>query len=406
MAKAFKATPEGTRDLVFEECVAKSGIESKLTDLFALRGYKRVITPAVEYYDVFNRESLGMAAESLYKLTDNRGRLLVLRPDNTLPIARVVATRLKNEALPLRLFYNQNVYRCSPLLAGHNDEISQCGIELIGASGIRADLEIITAAVDALKACGAPDFRIEIGHAGFFKALYNAVEADSDTKEKITQLIEAKNYPAINDLLDKIGDTKETKAIRFLPRLFGGEEIIDKAYGLYDGNEQADEALSYLRSLFARLKKLGLKDKINIDLGLVHRSNYYTGVVFRGYIEGSGITVMSGGRYDKLLGEFDIPLAATGFGVEVDALSRAMLARGDAEKIKCADVLVFGEDGFETDALIYAQKLSGEGLVCENSVADTALQAQEYARERGIKKLCIVSGENEVKTISLREERV
>ncbi|MCR4925625.1 MAG: ATP phosphoribosyltransferase regulatory subunit [Clostridiales bacterium] len=400
MAKKFKATPEGTRDLVFEECTAKSKIEKNLTSLFKDRGYRKVITPTLEYYDVFNRESMGMPVENLYKLTDNRGRLLVLRPDNTLPIARVVTSRLRNTALPLRLYYNQNVYRCSPLLAGHSDEISQCGIELIGASGIRADLEIITMAVDALKSCGAPDFRIEIGHAGFFKALYNELKADEEQKEKIIELIESKNYPALNDLLDKIGETKETKAIRMLPRLFGSEKILDKASELYDSKE-ANEALSYLRTIFSYLQKLGLEDKINIDLGLVHRSNYYTGVVFRGYIEGSGITVMSGGRYDKLVGEFGIELAATGFGVDVDALSRAMLTRGDVSEVKPVDVLVFGEDGFEIDALIYARKLNDEGLVCENCVKDNVEDAKKYAVEKGIKRVDVVISPSEITTIRI-----
>ena len=95
---------------------------------------------------------------------------------------------------------------------------------------------------------------------------------------------------------------------------------------LYDG-ESALEPLAYLRNIYRLLMQLGLQNKVNIDLGLVHRGNYYTGTVFRGYIEGSGITVLSGGRYDGLLGEFGCPLPATGFGVEVDALA-PLCARG------------------------------------------------------------------------------
>lgn len=400
MTKYFKATPEGTRDLVFEECSAKNEIENKLCSLFEDRGYKQVVTPTMEYYDVFNRESSGMPVETLYKLTDNRGRLLVMRPDNTLPIARVVSTRLKGAAMPLRLYYNQNVFRCSPLLAGHSDEITQCGIELIGASGIRADLEIMTMAIDALKACSSGDFRIEIGHAGFFKALYDAVEADGETKEKIIELIEAKNYPALNDLLDKIGECAATKAIRLLPRLFGSQEILDKAAELYD-DKNANEALDYLRSIYSYLSKLGLGDKVNIDLGLVHRSNYYTGVVFRGYIEGSGITVISGGRYDKLVGEFGEKLAATGFGVEVDPLARAILNSGDVKKVKPCDVLVFGEDGCELDALIYQRKLNDDGLICENCVLENVEQAKKYACDKGIKRLDVVVSPSQVTTMML-----
>ncbi len=109
-----RATPEGTRDLLFEECAARREVESRLSGLFKARGYNRVITPTLEFFDVFDRESAGMPLETLYNITDSHGRLMVLRPDNTLPIARIAATRLREEAIPLRLFYSQNVFRRNP----------------------------------------------------------------------------------------------------------------------------------------------------------------------------------------------------------------------------------------------------------------------------------------------------
>ena len=130
-----RATPEGTRDLLFEECAARREVESRLSGLFKARGYNRVITPTLEFFDVFDRESAGMPLETLYNITDSHGRLMVLRPDNTLPIARIAATRLREEAIPLRLFYSQNVFRRNPGLTGRRDEAAQSGIELIGASG-------------------------------------------------------------------------------------------------------------------------------------------------------------------------------------------------------------------------------------------------------------------------------
>ncbi len=388
-----RATPEGTRDLLFEECAARREVESTLSRLFKARGYNRVITPTLEFFDVFDRESAGMPLETLYNVTDARGRLMVLRPDNTLPIARIAATRLRDETIPLRLFYSQNVFRRNPGLTGRRDESAQSGIELIGASGLRADLEILTTAVDALEQCGAPDFRIEIGHAGFSSALFQALEADETLREEIAELIEMKNYAALNDALDQAGDTQAARAIRRLPRLFGGEEVLDEAAALYD-DQRALEPLSYLRNIYRLLMQLGLQNKVNIDLGLVHRGNYYTGVVFRGYIEGLGVTVLSGGRYDGLLGEFGSPMPATGFGVEVDALACAMCARGDAAAPKAADVLVFGVDGYEVRALSYARSLNEQGLVCENCVLDSAEAARDYAARKGIGRLDVVKAES------------
>lgn len=388
-----RVVPEGTRDLLFEECAARREVESRLSSLFKARGYNRVITPTLEFFDVFDRESAGMPLETLYNVTDARGRLMVLRPDNTLPIARIAATRLRGEAIPLRLFYTQNVFRRNPGLTGRRDETAQSGIELIGASGLRADLEILTTAVDALEQCGAPDFRIEIGHAGFSGALFQALEVDEKLRNEIALLIEMKNYAALNDALDQAGDTAAARAVRRLPRLFGGEEVLEEAAALY-GEPEAQGPLDDLRRLYRLLMQLGLQGKIHIDLGLVHRGNYYTGVVFRGYIEGSGVTVLSGGRYDGLLGEFGLPLPATGFGVEVDALAAAMCARGDAAPPKAADVLVFGQDGCEVRALSYARALNQQGLVCENCVLDSAEAARDYAARKGIGRLDIVKEES------------
>lgn len=399
MNKYAKITPEGTRDLLFEESDARRHVEHQLSAMFKARGYKKVITPTLEFFDVFNRASSGIEPESLYVLTDYTGRMMVLRPDSTLPIARIAATRLRGADYPLRLYYNQRVFSRCPRYSGHSDENTQSGIELIGASGIRADLEIIMTAIDALHDCGARDFRIEIGHAGFFKALSNALKTSDETRDEIVDYIETKNFAALNDLLDTLAESDATRILRNLPRLFGGGEVIERAQSMCTGKDET-LPLKYLAGLYSKLKQLGLEDKINIDLGLVHRNNYYTGVVFRGFIEGSGVTVLSGGRYDSLIGEFGKSLPATGFGVEIDALANAMLNRGDIAPQKPADVLVFGEDGYEVQAIIRVRELNAENLVCENCTQETLAAAKAYAVQNNIKRLDCV-GSNGVATFQI-----
>ena len=141
-------TPEGTKDLLFGECIIRRDIENTLLDLFKSRGYCEMITPGLEFFDVFNLNSQYFPQENLYKLTDSKGRLLVMRPDSTMPIARVVATRLRDAVLPLKLCYNQPVYSTEPALKGRSDEIVQAGIELIGSQLKMADLEVISTAAD------------------------------------------------------------------------------------------------------------------------------------------------------------------------------------------------------------------------------------------------------------------
>ncbi len=390
MNKYAKTTPEGTRDYLYEECDARRKIESKLSALFKSKGYKKVITPTIEFFDVFNRDSAGLRPENMYSLCDTSGRLLVLRPDSTLPIARIAATRLRDAQYPLRLYYSQRVFRRCESFSGRSDETSQCGIELIGASGIRADLEILVTAVEALGYCGAPAFSIEIGHAGFFKSLIDDLDAGEEIRAAIAGFVETKNYSALNSLLDTLPESKAATAIRSLPRLFGGESVLDEALS-YNPGKQGVEAINCLRAIYSKLPLLGLGGKIHLDLGLVHRSNYYTGVVFRGFIEGSGLTVLSGGRYDRLIGEFGRDLPATGFGVETDALAKAMLDRGGLFPDELADVLVFGEDGCEIQALMHANELNKDGLVCVNCLEIDAEKAKQRAQTMRIPRLDIVS---------------
>lgn len=392
MKQYLNKTPEGTRDLLFEECIARREVEEHLTGLFLSRGYNQVVTPSVEYYQVFSRSSSGLRQEDMYKLTDASGRLIVLRPDNTLPIARVVSGRLKDAPLPIRLFYCQNIFRRHMLMAGHSDECEQCGVELIGAGGLRADLEILTLAVEALRAVQTQGYKIEIGHAGFFHALCDLLDAPDEDRLEITSQIEKKNYAALGDLLDALPESEAVTALRRLPRLFGGAEILEEAEKLCS-SPRALDALDYLRRVYAAVRQMGMEDSITIDLGLVHRNNYYTGLVFRGYIPGSGATVLSGGRYDRLLGEFGDPLPATGFGVEVDELYKSLLDQEGAPCVRVPDALVFGEDGFELEALKRIVELTAGGLVCENFTGSSLSEATDYARRRSIPSLYWISSE-------------
>ncbi len=390
MKKYLNKTPEGTRDLLFEECVARRAVEERLSALFLSYGYNQVVTPSVEYYQVFSRSSSGLHQEDMYKLTDASGRLIVLRPDSTLPIARVVSGRLKEAPLPIRLFYCQNIFRRHMRMSGHADECEQCGVELIGAGGLRADLEILTLAMRALDAAGVPGFKLEIGHAGFYNALCDLLHTDEEVRMDINELIEKKNYAALGDLLDTLPDSEAAAALRRLPRLFGGPEILDEAEKLC-ASPRAQESLAYLRKICSAVHEMGLSDSVTVDLGLVHRNNYYTGLVFRGYIPGSGATVLSGGRYDRLLGEFGEPHPATGFGIEVDELYKALLDSPGAPAVRVPDVLIFGAEGYELAALEAIGALTRTGLVCENFTGSTREEALRYAVRRGIPRVRCLS---------------
>ena len=401
MKKNDLITPEGTRDLLFDECIARREAEQMLNTLFTQTGYSEVVTPGIEFYDLFSSSTRHFKQENMYKLVDSKGRIIVMRPDSTIPIARLAASRLKDTGFPLRLFYNQSVYENNALLKGRSDEITQAGIELLGGENKkRADYEALSIAVEALSGFDSENFRLEIGHIGYFKTLMDKLDVDSDVKEDIRTLISTKNYPVLNDLLDDIGDTKVVNALKQLPRLFGGVDVLDRAAALYTDDKISD-ILDNLREVFNSLSSLGYEGKISLDLGIVSHIDYYTGIVFRGYLSMIGEAVLKGGRYDNLVGEFGRQCNAVGFGVNVDSAAKHMIICGNSKKAETSQVLVFGKAGHEVDAMRYVLDLQNKGIRAENSLFDSREESEEYARKHGIKELAVIG--DDVSVIPLSE---
>lgn len=385
-------TPEGTKDYLFGECIVIRDVENTLVELFKSCGYSEMLTPGLEFYDVFNLNSRYFPQENLYKLTDSKGRLLVMRPDTTMPIARVVATRLRDAMLPLKLFYNQTVYRTEPALKGRSDEIVQTGIELIGSQLKIADLEVISTAVASLKSFGM-EFSLEIGHIGIFKELVDRLEVSDKVKERIRRLIETKNFPALNDLLDSLGNNSITYALKKLPALFGGEEVFEKAEEIMP-DENIKRLLDELREVYCNTAELcGEDGVITVDLGLVNKTDYYTGIIIKGYLQGHGEEVLSGGRYDRLISEFGYDVPAVGFAVNVNAVAKLIEKNGVIPAMPKIDAIVYAEEGFEVTAIKTAQALREQGLVVENALFDDLETVRNYAKEKRIPKVVVVNSE-------------
>ncbi len=392
-------TPEGTRDLLFDECLARREAEKKLNSLFMGLGYSEVVTPGIEFYDLFSSSTRHFRQENMYKLVDSKGRIIVMRPDSTIPIARLAASRLKDAKFPLRLFYNQSVYENNALLKGRSDEVVQAGIELLGGENRKkADYEVLSTALEALAGFDSDNFRLEIGHIGYFKELMDKLDADDSIKEEIRSLISSKNYPVLNDLLDEVGNDKIANALRQLPRLFGGADVLDKAADIYT-DDAIVRILDDLREVYMRLSALGYEGKISLDLGIVSHIDYYTGMVFKGYLSNIGEAVLKGGRYDNLVGEFGRECNAVGFGVNVDSAAKHMMMQGTNSSCEKPEVLVFGENGFEVEAMSYVHSLVKKGIRAENSLFDTLDESKAYAKENGITKLVII--DSQIKEIAL-----
>ena len=317
------STPEGTRDLLFSSCRALRQTENAVRDALEERGYSEIITPAVEYFDVFAQANPELDQDQMLKIIDKSGRICVARPDNTTPLARIAATRLDDAALPVRLYYSQKVFRSVSGDHGHKGEFLQVGAELIGADGLAADKDILSAAFAALSKTGADNFRIELGHAEIYKALIEELGADAASSEAIRRLIDNKSFAALGDALQPFGSRPAAKALSAMPQLFGGIEVLDEVETL-TGNVRVLGAIAYLRRLYQALDEAGYGDRIMIDLGLVHEMDYYTGIMFRGYIGGAGAAILAGGRYNALCAKFGRDLPAGGFGIDVESVAESL----------------------------------------------------------------------------------
>ena len=148
-----------------------------------------------------------------------------------------------------------------------------------------------------------------------------------------------------------------------------------------------------MKWVYTELSKLGYEGKITVDLGIVNRADYYTGVIMKGYLQGYGDEVLSGGRYDKLISEFGYDVHATGFAVNVDAVAEILKRYNPVSEVKAPDVLVFSDEDDAMDALIYVEKLRKEGKRVEFSLFDTYEETMEYAKENKISEIIRYRGE-------------
>lgn len=388
MQKNNKNTPEGTRDLLYDELRILTEAELRLAEVYEAEGFSQVMTPALEYYDVFDYEGQSLGQEALYKLTDSGGRLLVLRADNTTPIARVAATKLRGQPLPQKLWYKQNVYRLNNGYSGRRNEVIESGVELIGAGGVKSDLACLSVALRALGALGG-HFVLEVGHAGFCNAVISRLGLSPEDERQVRHDVSTKNLVSLGFMKNLSGLDK----LRKLPGLYGKGEVLDRAAELAEDNADALFALAALRQTYEALAAAGYADRIMLDLGIVHTHDYYTGIVFRGYLDGAGEPVLLGGRYDNLIRQFGRDLPAIGFAINLCLVADALKKNGVCPQKAAADCLIhFAPQDFAA-AENLRRRLEKEGRRAELSLFDTYEESAAYARAAGIAQIIDLTGE-------------
>lgn len=397
MSKWKIYTPDGVQDIMYEECFAKRSLEQKLRTLFRNCGYNEIETPVIEFYDVFASDEAAIPQENMFKFFDQQGRILVLRPDITIPVARITATKCREEAYPLRFSYIGDVFRYNDYGGGKQNEFTQAGVELLGVNTQESDAEVISIAINSLKAAGLKNFQVDIGQAEFFNGLMEETGLPEDDTAKVRMLIARKDYVGLEDFLNSHEIREDLKKLIFdLPGLFGSVDVIDKVKAL-TLNDRSKEALENIRQVLEILEDYGLGEYVSVDLGMLRGLSYDTGIIFRGFTYGVGFPILTGGRYDKLVGEFGKSCPATGFSLGINLIMMALQRQGVVLEKPCADSFVRYGRGKRQTALKLCEEFRKQGIAVELDVANsTRDEAKKYAAAKNIGKVISILDEDTV----------
>ncbi len=325
--------PPGTRDVLPDEMRELRRLHLAMIDVFEERGYGEVATPAIEYDEVLARGD-GRTASSAYRFFDERGDLLALRSDMTVPIARLVASRYAGAELPLRLCYLANAFRAVRPQRGQMREFAQAGVELIGAPAPEGTAEVVEVLEAALDAASLKRAVIGLGDADLYRQLLAEFGIDDEARDSLLGRLAAHDLVGLEvelSGLDGIDDHQVATCVA-LSQLRGGKEVLEEARAL--GGEVVARATARIGDTFRALEARGVADRVQIDLGLLRDLGYYSGAILEVYDPALGHVLGGGGRYDGLLRRFGVDLPAAGFALYLERVHVAQMeeeSRGGGE---------------------------------------------------------------------------
>ena len=318
--------PAGMRYYIGAEARLRRTVEDVAMSVFEGWNYEEVITPSVDYYDLFEQGMGRGEAQRGFRFTDNDGRLLALRPDVTSSVARMAATLLSERPRPLRFCYAAPVFRQQTQShAEWRRENTQLGCELIGANGKSTDLEILRLAAEILTRLNL-DYCITINNVEIFNGVAAQMNLSPSAREELRRLIDMRAASELQQFLQNY-DSREGHVFSQPAQLPGKRDVIQTARKLIT-NERSLAALNVLDELWNEIESLGLQDAFEIDLGDVSSLDYYTGLSLKIFVHGAGTSVGRGGRYDGLTGNFGRAEPAVGFVLNLDALTEVLGRKG------------------------------------------------------------------------------
>lgn len=308
--------PEFVEDILPEEALAIEGARARVLEVFRVHGYELVAPPVLEYIDSLLTGTGRDLDLRTFKLIDQlSGRTMGLRADMTPQVARIDAHLLNREGVA-RLCYCGTVLHTRPRGLTATREPLQIGAEIYGHAGIESDIEIQQLLRAVLAACRVANVRLDVGHVAIFRAIARRSAVPAELEAELLEALLAKDRPGIIALSASL-EPPTREALRTLPELYGGPEVIDAAARRLPAYPEIGAALDDLRAL---VRANGLE--ISIDLADLRGYHYHSGVVFAAYSERLPSAIALGGRYDEVGKAFGRARPATGFSMDLREIAR------------------------------------------------------------------------------------
>lgn len=390
-------TVRGMRDFLPEEAGMMRRIEGKARSVARLYGYKEIMTPLVESYELLATKAGEEVRLRMFAFKDLGGRMVALRPEFTPSIARVVATTLRNEPKPFRLFCLGSLYRYDEPQRGRYREFWQSDFELIGSDKPGADAEILMLTNSLMNEAGLKNCVFKVGHVGVLRGVLSEENLDDKVQNAVLQLMDKKQYEDAFGLLKDSGASERCLGvIRSLVGLKGGNvfEIVGNVKKYVERYEKAVVAAENLGEILRLVVESGCGIDVSVEAGFARGLEYYTGMIFEAYVPELDVALSGGGRYNRLVELFGgEPTPAVGVANGIDRIMLAM--QGQKVKLKEAlekkVVVIPVGDEAEAEALRISCLLKNADIVVEFEVMGRKMtKALEDADRRGVDYAVIV----------------
>ena len=400
---------KGFRDSLPEQEIRKKKMFKILEETFSSFGFVPIDTPALEYTDVLLGKGGGETDKQVYSFKDNGERDVSLRFDLTVPLARFITANKSEIIFPFKRYHISKVWRGENTQRGRYREFYQCDFDIVGSDSPSADIEILIMMKTSLEKLGISNFKIYLSNRGIlnkFLEINNIRDKSVEILRIIDKLSKIGEEKVCGLLKELIGEEKSAKILDFIHPETSFEKTLDKLISLCTGdNSETDR----LKIIYKALVENGIEDYFVFDPSITRGLDYYTGLVFETFLEGSRDlgSVLSGGRYNNLASLYtNEQIPGIGASIGIDRLIAAIEQSEEKKNQALCDCIVFNIDD-DLIGLLYktAGEIREKGISCEVYPENRKINKQfAYAEKKNIPVGVIIGkDEKDTGTITVKD---